>query len=222
MKSKIKKELIWRLTLYLAGMIIIALGITFSAKSCLGISPMTSVPYAIAAWLEISYSKMVFLVYLVMVLAQIVLKGRPWAWQTFFQIPTSYLFTSFLGWFEAWIHLKFALLWQNLLLALAGSVLVGIGFAVMVGMQVVPNPPDGLIFVTSEKTKKDIGFWKNAYDISFVILAGGIDLLAQGKLVSIGIGTAIAMIVTGRMVALTNHLIKEKIVRLAGLPLSAG
>ncbi len=99
---------------------------------------------------------------------------------------------------------------------------MGSGIAVMVSMQIVPNPPDGLIFVSIEKTKKDIGFWKNAYDISFVVLAGVIDLLVHGRLISIGVGTVIAMVVAGRAVALTNYLCKEKMYRLAGLPLSAG
>ena len=107
--------------------------------------------------------------------------------------------------------------WQKLTASVLGSVLVGVGFAVMVNMQIIPNPPDGLIFEVSEATGKDLGFWKNTFDISFVILAGIMDMIADGKLISIGLGTVLAMIITGRIVALTNRLLKEKMLRKAGM-----
>ena len=48
-------------------------------------------------------------------------------------------------------------------------------------------------------------------------MAGIIDMIADGKLISIGLGTVLAMIITGRIVALTNRLLKEKMLRKAGM-----
>ena len=104
-----------------------------------------------------------------------------------------------------------------LLVLMVAIVLTGVGIAMVVNMQLVPNPPDGLIFVVSEATKKDLGLWKNIFDITFVILAGMIDLLSCGYLRSIGIGTILAMVLTGRVVALTNRLFQEKMLRKAGM-----
>lgn len=212
-----KKETAWRGMIYVAGMMIIAMGITFSTKSGLGISPMTSAPYALAKSLNLSFSKTVFFVYVIMVFVQVMIKGKDRVWRDFLQIPSSFIFTSFLNWFETLVTIEYHTFWQNLIISVIGSVLVGIGFAMMVDMQVVPNPPDGLIFVVSEYTKKELGFWKNIFDFAFVIIAGVIDLLSAGKLVSIGIGTVLAMIITGRVVALANALFKERMLEQAGI-----
>ena len=211
-----KKHLVWRGGLYLAGMITIALGITLNTKSGLGISPSTSAQYALANWLGTPFSSTVFAVYMVMVAAQMLIRRRG-CWKHLLQIPSSVVFTSFLSWFGTLVDVSCTLFWQKLLLAVLGSVLVGIGFAVMVNMQIIPNPPDGLIFEVSEATGKDLGFWKNAFDISFAILAGIMDMISDGRLISIGLGTVIAMILTGRIVALTNRLLKEKMLRKAGM-----
>ena len=212
-----KKQLVWRGGLYLSGMMTIALGITFSTKSNLGISPMTSAQYALANCLDAPFSTTVFCVYMVMVVAQMAIRGRGCGWKYLLQIPSSMVFTTFLSWFETLVNVPCTLFWQRLLVSVLGSVLVGIGFAVMVDMQIIPNPPDGLIFEVSEATKKDLGFWKNVFDFTFVVIAGIIDLLSDGKLISIGVGTVLAMIITGRVVALTNRLFKEQMLRKAGM-----
>jgi len=216
-----KSQLAWRGGIYLSGMMIIAMGITFSTKSGLGISPMTSAPYALANSLGASFSTTVFLVYVVMVFVQMAIKGKHCSWRYLLQIPSSMLFTSFLRWFETMVNVPCHTLFERLFISLIGSVLVGIGFAMMVDMQIVPNPPDGLIFEVSEATGKDLGFWKNAFDFTFVILSGVIDFISCGKLVSIGAGTVLAMIVTGRVVATVNYLFKEKMLRHAGMPVPA-
>ena len=212
-----RKEWLWRGGIYLSGMMIIAVGITLSTKSGLGIAPMTSAPYALAASLQVSFSNTVFFVYVGMVFIQWLIQGKNRTWKVFLQIPSSLVFTSFLRWFEQLMPLSCENLWQKLLTAAAGSILIGIGFAMMVDMQLIPNPPDGLIFVTSEATKKDLGLWKNIFDMTFVILAGMIDWFSCGHLRSIGLGTMIAMVLTGRVVALTNRLWKEKMLRKAGM-----
>lgn len=216
-----KKHLVWRGGLYLSGMMTIAMGITFSTKSGLGISPSTSAQYALANWLGTPFSATVFAVYMVMVAAQMIIRGRGCGWKYLLQIPSSMVFTSFLNWFGTLVDISCTMFWQKLIVSILGSVLVGVGFAVMVDMQIIPNPPDGLIFEVSEATGKDLGFWKNAFDITFVIMAGIIDMIADGKLISIGLGTVLAMIITGRVVALTNRLLKEKMLQKAGMLVSA-
>ena len=212
-----KKEFVWRGAIFLAGMVIVSLGITCFTKSGLGISPMTAVPYALARSFDFSFSTTVFVVYTIMVFVQILIKGKNRVWWDLLQIPSSMLFTSFLRWFETAATFECHSFWQQLMVAVIGSILNGVGFAMMVDMQLVPNPPDGLIFVVSNVRGKDLGFWKNVFDITFVILAGVIDIVSGGKLISVGVGTALAMVITGRVVALTNRLFKEKMLRKAGM-----
>ena len=44
-----------------------------------------------------------------------------------------------------------------------------------------------------------------------------ISLVGSGKLHGIGIGTIIAMVVVGRIIAVFNHFTKEKLIKLTGV-----
>ena len=65
--------------------------------------------------------------------------------------------------------------------------------------------------------KKDLGTAKNLLDFIFVALAAAIDLLFHGTLVSVGIGTVIAMVLMGRVIYVFNHFFKARLLKLAGL-----
>ena len=86
-----------------------------------------------------------------------------------------------------------------------------------VNMEISPNPPDGLVYAISEKTKKDMGLIKNILDISFVATAALIDLISSGKVTTVGIGTVYSMIFLGRTIYVVNRFFKKKMRALGGL-----
>ena len=194
-----------------------ALGVTLNTKAGLGISPVTAVPYSIAHAFNISFAMTVFLVYAVMLVIQFVLKGTKREWKDLLQIPFSFVFSAFLEWFETLMEVSFTTLWQNLLLLSAATVCIGAGAAMMVAMRMVPNPPDGVIFAVGMVTGKDLGLLKNILDLVCVAIAVAVDLVFTGRLSSVGIGTFIVMVFTGRVVYVFNRFFRKKLVKLAGL-----
>ena len=56
-----------------------------------------------------------------------------------------------------------------------------------------------------------MGFGKNLFDFSAIVISLAIGLIDAGRPVGIGIGTVIAMVCTGRVIAAFNHFTKKKI-----------
>lgn len=213
-----KKQWTLRFFIYSVGLMILALGVTFSTKAGLGISPITAVPYSIAnAFPVIPFSVSVFLVYAVMLAVQFAVKGKRREWRDLLQIPFSFVLSAFLEWFGALFDLRFDALWQNLLLLALATVCIGAGAAMMVAMHMVPNPPDGVIYAVHLVTGRDMGLLKNLLDLLCVAIAAAVDLVFTGRLTSVGLGTVVVMVLTGRVVYVFNRLFRRRLIRLAGL-----
>ena len=199
----------------MSGMVVLALGVTLSTKTGLGVSTTTAIPYAISGPTGIPLSLLVFVIYLVMIALQFFIKGKNRQWRD--QLPVNMGFSAVMGWFESVIHVSFSHLWQNLLLVAASVILTGMGIVLTVNMQLVPNPPDGLAQTMSVAMKRNMGFAKNMLDFICVAIAAVIDLVTRRRLISVGLGTVLAMIFIGRAVAVFNRLWKVHLMALAGI-----
>ena len=146
-----QKKWILRIALYLIGIMVLALGITLNTKTNLGVSPIISMPYAVAQIFGYETGTAVFVAYLIFIVLQIVLlKGKFPPFQLL-QVAASYLTSAFMG------------------------------------------------------------FGKNLFDFSAIVISLAIGLIDAGRPVGIGIGTVIAMVCTGRVIAAFNHFAKKKI-----------
>ena len=193
-----QKKWILRIALYLIGIMVLALGITLNTKTNLGVSPIISMPYA------------VFVAYLIFIVLQIVLlKGKFPPFQLL-QVAASYLTSAFITIFDRIFPAPDQMGMRLLVLVLA-IILTGIGAAVTVDVNIVPNPADGLARVLGERCGKNMGFGKNLFDFSAIVISLAIGLIDAGRPVGIGIGTVIAMVCTGRVIAAFNHFAKKKI-----------
>ena len=215
--TRIKRQTLFRALIYTAGLLMLTVGVTLSTKTGLGVYPPESIPYALSIVFGWKFSNMVLVMYAVYVGLQFIIKGKHHQWKDLLQIPVSLAFSALLGWLGPLIPLHFELLWQNIAMMAVSVLFTGFGFALMVNMDVVPNPPDGLTYAVSEALGKDLGFVKNIQDIVCVAAAAAIDLLTRGTLASVGIGTVMAVLLIGRMVALVNRTLREKLRALAGL-----
>ena len=66
-----------------------------------------------------------------------------------------------------------------------------------------------------------MGVIKNCLDAVCVVISLALCLIAEGRLVGIGVGTILAAVGVGRIVALFNALFKEKMERAIGLGAAA-
>lgn len=224
-----KKEYLYRGFFYLSSMIILAYGITLNTKAGLGVSPIISVAYCVSEITGINFGDMTLVWYSVFVVVEIIIHLLTGKKRTIpkdvLQFPVSLVVTRFINLFVA-ITPDFAVdyagsFWGSLagriIILSVAIILTGIGAAISLNMRVVPNPGDGIVQAIADIWKKKVGFTKNVFDISCVSCTVILSLLWKHALIGVGIGTVLAMIGVGRVVALTNHLFKEKMAILAGV-----
>ena len=212
-----KKQWIWRWLIYVSGVVILAVGITLTTKTGIGVMPLSAIPYGAAAAFDLSFSTANFIFYLFLVAGQFLLKGKNRTWMDLLQLPFSFVFSALLGVFERLIPLQPQHWWQTLVILLIAIALNGAGVSMTVHMKMVPNPAEGLTEAVSTALGKSIGFTKNLVDISCVVIAFLIDLIFGTLLTSVGLGTVVAMVVIGRAVALFDRLFKDSMLYLAGM-----
>ena len=211
------KNWFFRLFFYVMSLLILALGITLNTKTGLGVSPIISVSYNISELFQLNFGNVTFVYYVLFVFAQLIIRGKNRRWHDLLQIVVSMVFTRFLNLYNDYLPIHFEKLWQNVLLLILAVVLTGIGAALSVNMELVPNPVDGIVAALADFFHKDMGFMKNVFDISNVCFSLILGFVFGRYFLGIGIGTVITMLGVGRVIAVFNHFCKKKMAQLSGL-----
>lgn len=240
------KQIINRTLIYIAGLLILALGIILNTKAGLGVSPIISVAYSISRINDFNFGNTTLGLYTLFVIIEIVIHTvknissrrnsdnvlapanknslKFIILTDVLQIPLSIVFTRFMNLFADNIP-DFSPKGTNtlphfclqLLVLLAALVFTGIGAVMSLNMRIVPNPGDGIVQAISDCIHKSVGFTKNCFDLFNVSLTVCIGLISTGHLIGIGIGTVLSMIGVGRVIAVFNHFTRDKLVKAAGV-----
>lgn len=240
-----KKQRIYRGGFYILGLLILAMGLTLNTKAGLGVSPIISVSYSISTIFQLNFGDMTLVLYSIFVVAELFLhsirerrrriKGAEALAQArkkdlklillmdVLQIPLSLIFTRFLNVFGSLLP-DFSSdteglqeLPLRLLVLILAIILTGVGASMSLSMRIVPNPGDGIVQAIADCIHKNVGFTKNCFDLFNITVTIILGLTLAGHLVGVGIGTVVAVIGVGRIIALFQHLAGEKIVELSGV-----
>jgi len=220
MKTATKRQTITRWGIYLCGIVVLVMGLTLNAKSGLGLSPMISVAYAAASAMGLSFSICTFFLYIFFLVVQLIVmvkNSMPIGIKEALQLPFTMAFSLLLDVFEKTVPVHFDALWQNVLLAVFAVSMVGAGMSMIMNMQLVLNPADGVVQKMSMAFGIEPGLMKNIADAVCVSISLVLDIVFNSLWTSIGLGTVISMILAGRMMHLFNRLFLKKMLRAAGL-----
>ena len=195
-------------------MFILALGLTLNTKANLGVSPIISVPYSISQITGLNFGNLTFVVYAMFVVVQIIihirLKNHKRIASDILQLPLSLIFTRLLNIFTVYISTSQNLEIRFVILTFA-IICTGIGAAMSLSMQIVPNPGDGIVQALAERFDKSVGITKNLFDCLNLSITLCISLFIAHQIVGVGIGTVIAVVGVGRVIALFHHIFESKI-----------
>lgn len=129
-------------------------------------------------------------------------------------IDFEYIFGSILPEFSSNAENSGQIIIRFLVLLLA-IILTGIGAAMSLDMRLVPNPGDGIVQAIADIIHKNVGYTKNCFDLFNITITIVLGLSLRGQLIGVGIGTVLAVIGVGRIIALFNHLAQENMERLS-------
>lgn len=230
-----KKQVSYRVIFYIVGLLILALGLTLNTKAGLGVSPIISVSYSVSQIFALNFGNTTMFLYCAFVLVQLILHAIRW-WKhpeadqklvllmDVLQIPLSLVFTRFLNLFGSFLpdFSSGAAGWTEhfplrLLILILAILCTGVGAAMSLSMRIVPNPGDGIVQTIADCIHRNVGFTKNCFDLCNITLTIVLGFLLAGHLVGVGIGTVLAVIGVGRVIALFQNLAGQKIALLSGM-----
>ncbi len=231
-----EKNRIYRVLFYLAGLLILAFGITLNTKTGLGVSPIISVSFCVSAVIKANFGDITFLWYAVFVLVEVILHMimskrsresgkyrvtdlKKAVAADVLQLPLCLVFTRFMNLFSAAVPElesdcagtfagSFA---GRILFLIIAVILTGIGAVLSLDMRIVPNPGDGIVQALGDFFGKNVGFIKNCFDVFNICLTITVGLVFAGHVIGIGVGTVLAVIGVGRVMALFNYLFLERL-----------
>ena len=208
---------LYRLLFYLLGQIILAAGLTLSTKVHLGVSPILSIAYCASEITGCTIGDASLFVYIACIVAEVILHFRQEIDRSvkkriiisdLLQLPVSFLFTRLMDLLSHHIpDYSGSLLYRIPLLFLA-ILFVGTGAAMTLDMRIIANPADGIVQVISDVSGLQLGLTKNIVDITCVAFTVAVSFIVARRIIGIHIGTVLAMLGTGRVIALFNKLME--------------
>lgn len=204
-----------QLIVYALGLFIMAVGVSFSVNSNLGVSPLNSIPYVLSQITGLALSLCVVIVCVAFILFQIILLGRRFRPVQLTQMFFSFLFGYFID-LANWITGGFTIpTYAGKLLMLAISVvLIAFGVTLYVEIKLIPMPLEGFPLALIQRFEQPFPKMKNLVDCTMVACAALMSLLFLHRLAGVREGTIIAALATGRLMGLIRKPLLKKLDRL--------
>ena len=216
-----KKELIYRVFFYILGMLLLSFGISLNTRTDLGVSPLISVSFCVSELISANVGDVTLIWYVIFVLVEIIchvgMKRYKAIISDILQIPVCIVFTRFMNLFAGIIPDMAGDMPVRILSLFIAIILTGLGIVLTLNAKIVPNPGDGIVQALADCSGKTVSTMKNILDAVCVVITIVIGLVFAGKIIGIGIGTVLAVIFVGRVVAAGNYFFKEKMLKLSGL-----
>ena len=202
-----------RLSIYIIGLFLLALGATFSILAGIGVSPVTSLPYALALVTPYSVGVTTVLANFIFIIFQAILL-KEIRWKNFFiQLIIAFLFGSFMDltiWLTKGLPDANSIVLIIVYLALS-LVIVAFGLLLYFTANLPTMPYDSLTHVIANTWKMKFSKAKITSDMINVIISLIICLLFIHSFGAIGIGTFIAAYGIGKIVGVLLHKLQPSL-----------
>ncbi len=218
-KKKLPSNITQRIILYCIGLFVLAMGVTISINSNLGVSPTNSLPYVLSLVLKMEMATTVIIAFSTYTLMQILILGKEFKWINITQI----LFSTIFGYFVDFTNFllgdfQIPTFAGQLVMMVASILFIAVGISLYLEAKLVSMPMEGLAQAITYKLKKvTFGNVKMSVDIASVTIATILSFAFLGGLKGVGIGTIISAFCVGKCIPfvkkytepMTSKLYKE-------------
>ncbi|RQD70651.1 MAG: hypothetical protein D5S00_03755 [Tindallia sp. MSAO_Bac2] len=213
-------SLVRRLAVYTSGMFLLAMGVAFSIKSGLGVSPVSSLPYALSLTLQKDVGLMSAMVFTFYVLLQIILLRRKFELKNLFQLGVAFLFGFFVSFSNALILPLTPVTYPYRLTLLVISLfLIAMGIIFYLSANLIPQPPEGIVLALQSTTGIPFSKIKIIFDSTSVFFAVILLLLFVGNIQGLREGTLLAALGVGRLIGYLSRWLRPILVSFIEKPL---
>ncbi len=181
---------------FVVGLFVMGLGIVLIKKANLGLSPISAIPAAVSNIAPLTFGN-VTIIFQCCCFAAIMLATRKLTWKRAIILPVGFGIGYILDLYNFLLHFYDAPIWARLILCMLGIMGTALGIVIIKRAEFVLPAADELWFVLSQKYNRKVSQFKTAGDIAWVLITVIIEVIAIHKVVSVGIGTVLSMLLTG-------------------------
>lgn len=190
--------IIKRYLIFLAGLFINSLGVSFVTKASLGTSPISSIPYTLSLGFTPTLGQFTIVFSILLIVMQIVLLRKNFKKHQLLQIPVSVLFGYFIDFTMMLLQfLTPSTYILKILSLLCGCVILGFGVYIEVLADVVMLPGEAFVKAVSSTFHTEFGITKVVFDGSMAVTAGVLSLFLFHHIEGVREGTIIAALIVG-------------------------
>lgn len=197
---------------FVAGLFIMAFGVSFSIKGNLGTSPISSLPYVTGQISGLTVGTTTIALHCVLIVLQILILRKRYEWIQLLQLPIAILFgvmTDFAVDALALLHPSGYL--QQWLLCGTGIVLVAVGVSFEVTANVITLAGEGFVLAVCRVCPIKFGTMKVIFDVSLVVISCILSLLFLHGIYGVREGTVAAAILVGTISRQINRLLEIRL-----------
>lgn len=200
-----------RIFIYCVGLFIMAVGVTFSVKSNLGVSPVNAIPYVVSLISGLDQGLCVSVIFCSYIILQVFILKRDFKLQNLLQIICASLFGYFVSFSNMLFYFEPS---ENyiirLIYMLVSIVFIGVGVYLYLEARLIPLPAEGVMMALKEKTVFEFHNIKMGFDVATVILAVIISYIFLENISGVREGTIIAAVLVGKVVGIISKFLKYK------------
>lgn len=188
-----------RLFVYFLGLFIMAIGVVFSVKSALGVSPVTCLANVVSQITAVDLGVCTTAVYCLYILAEFLILRRDFKPDMLLQIVASFVFGTLVSLATA----LFAFLPaptaypMRLLFLLCSIPMVAVGVMLYLAPNILPTPGEGMSLAISKKTGLSVASSKTVFDCTLVVISALTSLFWFHGFVGVREGTVISALAVG-------------------------
>lgn len=218
MKKTDMRLLARRALVYCAGLFTMALGVIFSVKSALGVSPVTCLANVLSSASGLDLGLCTTGTYCLYIAAELVILRRDFRPGMLLQIAASFFFgllVSLAGRLLAFIPAPQSYL-ARMVFLLCSVPLVAAGVMLYLAPGILPTPGEGLSLAVSKKTGLSVAHSKIITDCCMVAVSAAVSLLHFGRLVGVREGTVICALTVGFVMRRMQRVCQKPLLRFVG------
>lgn len=206
-----------RLLVWCVGLFTMAVGVSLSVLSDLGVSPMNSVPYVLSEIItSVSMGTFTTALFCSYILLQAALLGRKFRPVILLQIFSSFVcgwFVDLSNWLVGMVLTEPKLYVMRLVVLVISMACVGLGIFLYVSPKLPPLPGEGAMQVISEKFHIPLHWAKIGFDVTVTSAALILSLIFFHGLHGVREGTILASIGVGKFLGLFIKLFQTRLNR---------
>lgn len=190
-----------RILIHLLGILFVSLGIVLCKKCSLGISPISSIPFVLTDITSLTFGNLTTLFHFVNIAAQMLLTKKLFDPKLWLQVPLAFVFGWIIDWCNNLIVVDDTLLLCQILALALSIFFTALGMVMMIGMNLIQNPPDGTVKQISVMLDTELGNVKVVYDVACVIISILLGLLFLHQIKGFGVATIASAIFVGKSIS---------------------